>query len=290
MQRFEDMNDTDAMETLFDDLMSHYRGAMPAIVKKVETKQDGTLSTLSVQPAINYIVANELTIDYQNVPIITDVPFCIPYSQTLGLGLTIPIQNGDDVLIVCPDRSIDNWQEFGGQQNPVEPISARMYDLNDAIAIPGILRDATGFKDYSLTNIEIRDKGRDTFVSLDSNKTITLKSSNNEIEINDTVIDVVVDKTKIELQNSSLDIFVNNVEVANFTDTLITFKVPIQMDDTLMVDGKITSSSGMTITGNVDMTGTLDVTGNIELNGEDVTVISHHHIDSQGGPTGPAIP
>lgn len=69
-----------------------------------------------------------------DVPQILEVPICLSFNN-IG-GLKVPLQINDFVLLCFNDRDYNAWQEQGFINNV--PSSARMHDLNDAIAIPFI--------------------------------------------------------------------------------------------------------------------------------------------------------
>lgn len=64
--------------------------------------------------------------------IAVNVPIVFPGAG--GFRLTMPLQQGDGVLIIFAEASIDLWQELGGEQ----PTDARRFHLADAIAVPGL--------------------------------------------------------------------------------------------------------------------------------------------------------
>jgi hypothetical protein len=62
-----------------------------------------------------------------------DVPVVFP--RTTSGGWFPKITPGDIVLVVCAERSIEDW--LSGSGNAVYPSAARTHDMSDAYAIPG---------------------------------------------------------------------------------------------------------------------------------------------------------
>lgn len=73
---------------------------------------------------------NEQVVDH---PIIHHVPVVFP--STDAFAITFPLGVGDTVELRSSMRSLDRWLEQGG---PLDPIDDRMFDVNDAIATPGL--------------------------------------------------------------------------------------------------------------------------------------------------------
>ena len=95
----------------------------------------------------------------------------LPFAQTAGFLLTVPIQPGDTGLLVIPDRGLDNFLQAGDVAAPPfygDPtlIQPRGHSLTDAIFIPGLSSDAVEIADYSTEAIELRDRERKSYISL----------------------------------------------------------------------------------------------------------------------------
>src|SRR6185312_7133451 len=94
------------------------RVSMPAVVVSF----DATKQTVSVQPAIKEIVAyleagglwNNNT-EAIPLPVLQDVPVVVPRAG--GFTITLPIQPGDECLVVFGDTCIDAWWQSGGTDN-----------------------------------------------------------------------------------------------------------------------------------------------------------------------------
>lgn len=124
--------------------------AIPAIVQFV----DLTKMTIVAQPAIQGVMnqpAGGFT--YVDLPLLSDVPICFPSAG--GFLLTLPIEAGDEVLIVISSRCIDSWWQNGGFEN--KPVETRMHDISDGFAIPGPRSQPNTVSGISSTNAQLRN-------------------------------------------------------------------------------------------------------------------------------------
>jgi len=91
---------------------------------------DFTEQKASVTPLLSIAYDDGTTVD---MPIVQNVPVVFPAGG--GASITFPLRQGDGVLLVFSERSIDQWLSLGGVVVPDDP---RTFDLSDAIAIPGL--------------------------------------------------------------------------------------------------------------------------------------------------------
>jgi len=84
----------------------------------------------SVTPLLSIGYEDGTSLD---LPIVQNVPVVFPSGG--GASITFPLEQGDGVLLVFSERSIDQWLARGGVVVPDDP---RIFDLSDAIAIPGL--------------------------------------------------------------------------------------------------------------------------------------------------------
>lgn len=121
---------------------------------KAETKREmnchaiGTIitfdaSTATATVAFNYkkVLRNRNAVSInENNDVIVDYPvlICVPVIVMSGGGgyTTYPIFPGDHCLLMFCDRDIDNWLEKGSTNSA--PLSDRMHDLSDAVALVGL--------------------------------------------------------------------------------------------------------------------------------------------------------
>lgn len=94
----------------FDRQTARLRTATPGIITAVHPN-----GTVDVQPAIMQVTTLDGVRSDEPLSVLTGVPTIFTYyAQTLGLSITLPMQAGDEGLLIVADRSIDNWQVAGG--------------------------------------------------------------------------------------------------------------------------------------------------------------------------------
>ena len=95
-------------------------------------------------------------------PLLVDCPVMTNFGGSAFINL--PIQAGDNCIVLFNDREIDNWLFDGGVQTPQ---TGRVHDLSDAIAIVGIRNYQNAISNFltdgirlwfnSNTKIDIKD-------------------------------------------------------------------------------------------------------------------------------------
>lgn len=160
MDREQILNDQITMlKVMLDGRQSAIWTALPGIVQSV----DYDAVTCEVQLAIKAPITDENGVQtFVDLPVLPDVPIVFPRAG--GFIITMPLDVGDEVLVVFASRCIDAWWQNSGIQKPME---ARMHDLSDGFAIPGPcsqmrLPDSA----FSDERIEIRNDAGDVFFSM----------------------------------------------------------------------------------------------------------------------------
>lgn len=176
-----------AMRTMLDGYGAEMQTAMPGIVESFGTKQQGgnVVLTASVRVAIKARVLRGTTWESLELPLLDDVPVVFPSAG--GASITLPLAQGDEVLVVFAARCIDAWFQSGGVQ---EQAAYRMHDLSDGFCIPGPRSLTRLLPSYSASTLQIRTDSGDTLIELDpSGEVITMRSPN----------PIVIDAPGIEL-------------------------------------------------------------------------------------------
>lgn len=107
-------------------ILSGIHTALPGIVKSY----DPITNKATIQPALNKAYeSGEIP-----MPILENVP--IMFQSGVNFSINFPITEGDYVLLIFCERSIDLWKSVGGQVTPDDP---RKFALSDAVAIPGLM-------------------------------------------------------------------------------------------------------------------------------------------------------
>lgn len=113
------------LRIIFREFMTDMNTCFPAVVTAFDGK-----NRVSVQPAI---LMRQKGGSDTPLPVIDDVPVVFPGGG--GFRITHPINEGDEVLVICAQRAIDRWKTQGGLQ-PAG--NRRRFAASDAIAIPGL--------------------------------------------------------------------------------------------------------------------------------------------------------
>lgn len=142
--------------------------AKPCVIRAVNP---GPPLKVTVQPTERMKITVGQDIRYLALPEINDVPVILPFAQSAGFLLTLPLKPGDTGLIIVADKDITNFMNSGEINDP--PIGSdpdvsnvRKRSITDVIFIPGLSSDQIAVQDYSTENIELRDLTRTSYISL----------------------------------------------------------------------------------------------------------------------------
>lgn len=190
--------------------------ALPASI----VTYDSSKKTCSVQINLKKTYRSGDVISY---PIIHNVP--VLFYQTATTLISLPLKKGDQVLLIFCQRSLDEWHNKDGELTPED---SRKFDINDAIAIPGLYRRTTGLEPI---NDAILLKNNTNIVSIGETITqiqngvnkieitsslTTISNNSNKIEITDSLTTIENGSTKVEILNSG------KIAITNSTNELIT--------------------------------------------------------------------
>jgi hypothetical protein len=144
------------------------RVAMPAIVQSF----DVATQTVAVLPAIREQILNKQRIAIPTpLPLVSRVPIIM--LRAGNFILTMPIQAGDECLLVVSDACIDGWWQNGGVQNQID---LRRHDISDACAIFGLSSQQRLVPNYSTSAAQLRSLDGTTVVEVGSGE-ITIKAT-----------------------------------------------------------------------------------------------------------------
>ena len=133
------------------------RVAMPGIVQSFDSVEQ----TVTVQPAIKERIIVDGNVSMVNLPLLLDVPVVLPRAG--GFVLTMPIQAGDECLVVFADMCIDAWFSQGDVQVQAEQ---RRHDLSDGFAILGTWSQPRRIANYSTDSAQLRSDDGSSYVSI----------------------------------------------------------------------------------------------------------------------------
>lgn len=117
---------TDILRQAINFQLSNVNTSIPARIESYEESQ----KKASVKPLLKSETSTGEIID---LPVITNVPVIFPKGGNFSMQW--PLNEGDTVLIIFTQRSLDEWLSSGGEVINRDP---RQFSLSDAIAIPGL--------------------------------------------------------------------------------------------------------------------------------------------------------
>lgn len=148
---------------LTSSIKSDIRVALPAIV----TSFDSSKQTISCVPAIRELVNINGEVSYRDLPELKDVPISIPRAG--NWAITLPIQAGDECMVIFQDLCMDGWWFRGGVQNWND---LRRHDLSDAIAVFSPWSQPNTISNYSNQYMEARTLDGSTKMSFQNGKVV----------------------------------------------------------------------------------------------------------------------
>lgn len=280
--------------------------AIPAIIQKVDYESLTVEAIPAIQGTIEDENGEQKTV---NLPLLVDIPLLLPHGGKWHI--TIPVQVGDECLIVFSSRCIDAWWQLGDIQKPLEK---RMHDLSDALCIlaPYSKPKASELNTISSNSILIRNTENNNYIEFtddgdinilqqkdynqdtNGNSTINIKGNNtinidgnNTVNIKGTCTSTIDgDLTLNNKANTTINVNGNaNINVDGNTQ----LKSP---NTTLDSEVKITKN--LTVQGNINANGSLGIKGSGSISGDlvasGVSVKSHRHQEQgDGKPTSPPI-
>lgn len=155
-------SDPEALKILFSRMMAAMRTALPGRVESF----DAATQTATVTPSIRRVVTIDGNQTTLQMPKVLKVPVVYPHAQSAGFALTVPISEGDEVLLIVADRSIDLWADNGGIQNPVEPTQPRSHDITDSLAVVGATPSPKALANWLNNGVELRNKARTSYLNV----------------------------------------------------------------------------------------------------------------------------
>lgn len=132
------------------------RCAAPAIVQAF----DPVKQVVTVQIAVSELVQFQGGPQWIPINPIYNVPIILPRAG--GFALTLPIEEGDEGILIFCDACIDLWWANGGVQPPegaplVQPqFERRRHDLTDCGFYPGMWSQPNVLQNYSTESAQLR--------------------------------------------------------------------------------------------------------------------------------------
>lgn len=117
-------------------------------------KFDASTGLADVKPLQHEVREEDGTTSTYSVAVIPNVPVV-----SLGGGdfhLTMPVQQNDECVLLCADRSIDLWFDKGGEGDPLD---LRRHNPTDAIAIVGLRSKPRKLSEWPTDRVELGKQG-----------------------------------------------------------------------------------------------------------------------------------
>lgn len=130
------------LEQAVAELSANILGRINVCLPGVVASYDHGARKASVRPAIRSFYIDEDTESRmsERMPVIPNVPvLSVMYGSTFAVDA--PLAVGDHVLLLFCDRSIDEYEQTGQDDNT--PQDPRRFDLSDAVALPVQLRPSS---------------------------------------------------------------------------------------------------------------------------------------------------
>lgn len=176
-------NFTTLLERLQKDISSAIRVTMPGKIVTYDYKTQKAVVKIDMKE----LYSNDVELDY---PIISSVP--VLFMSSGGASITAPVNAGDSCLLLFNDRDITNWL-LGSKGE--RPASRRLHDINDAIAVMGLM---------SFTEISAAKNNEDLLITYDGSE-VTLKPNGNIDILSASTINVKTDRVIINCSNAEVN-------------------------------------------------------------------------------------
>ncbi len=182
------LSDSDALGLLVESVIGRMFFSRPGIIKQFYP----TSQRADVVVGIKYKKpVKDGKAEYEELPLILNVPIAMQYSPNAGLASTFPIREGDPCTLIFSDRMINQYiqrrevslpEECGTDNVTTQP---RQHKMEDAMCFPGVICKRDVLPNWNNDAWEIRNKERTAFISLNVNGNIAMQTSG-DVAINAT--------------------------------------------------------------------------------------------------------
>lgn len=202
----------------FDRKAADIHTSIPAIIQSVDYANQVVSAIPAIQ--IKIVDPNTKIVRYLNRPLITNIPMALAWSESLGLGTTMPYKAGDKCTLIFAERALDNFLITGEISPPADgptpdTCTIRCFDETDAMCFPGIITKAK-IPNYSPDAVEIRNADKSSLFSL-SNTSLTMKQGGVSIVLANGKITMVGDINHTGNQTTSGDVVAGGISLTGHT-------------------------------------------------------------------------
>jgi phage baseplate assembly protein gpV len=143
------------------------RVAVPGIIKSFNADLQTAVVQVAITEKMNIWAADQngavsQTQQEKQIPLLGDVPVLLP--RCAGFAITLPIQSGDECLLIFNDCMID-WFWQSGQVSSTNN-HPRRHDLSDAVCIPTGISQQQVLAGYSANSLQVRSVDATTVVDV----------------------------------------------------------------------------------------------------------------------------
>jgi len=173
------------------------RVAVPGIVRSFDV--DTQLAVVSV--ALREVTIQDQELAVEDIPDLADVPVVMPRGG--GYSLTIPIQAGDECLLIFADQCIDSWWTTGEVQ---DPLAVRRHSLSDPFALLGCWSKPNVIPNYDPSNCQLRSDDGKVVVTLDyDNEELNLDVATGTVNVRAQTVNIT-GSDEVNIGNSTVNI------------------------------------------------------------------------------------
>ena len=220
--------------------------AVPGIVESY----DPTKMTAVIVPAIKASVRDKNgKQSFIEITQLVDVPVVFPAGG--GFIVTLPLIQGDEVLVVFSNRCIDAWFQLGGIQIPTEK---RFNGISDGFAIPGPRSLPNVVPGISATSAQLRKNDGSAYLELTQGGALNIVAPGGV--------------------NITGNLAVVGAETISQT---------LEVSGVANVDGQLNAKAGLAVTGDETVSGKITAQGEVAASGGAHTVSAHVHGGVQAG-------
>jgi hypothetical protein len=151
-------NQEEALRAMMDGRLANVWTALPGIIENF----DAAKMTAQIQAAIRIRFQDkDGNYSWKEIPLLLDCPIVFPCAG--DFALTLPVKQGDEVLVVFSSRCIDQWWQSGEVGNQAE---LRLHSLSDGFAIPGPSSVPKALPAISTTSAQLRTRDGSAYIEL----------------------------------------------------------------------------------------------------------------------------
>lgn len=176
------LSDSDALGLLVESVIGRMFFSRTGIIKKFypSTQRADVIVGVKYKKPVKDGKA-----EYEELPLILNVPIAMQYSPEAELASTFPIREKDPCTLIFSDRMINQYlqrrevslpEECGKDNVTTQP---RQHKMEDAMCFPGVICKRDILPNWNNDAWEIRNFDRSAFISLNVNKNISIQTTGN---------------------------------------------------------------------------------------------------------------